>query len=167
MTAPEYPPLKTFSTGIRRRCPRRGKGPLLKGYLTIRDSCPACGLDYGFAEPADGPARRRLALALNQKPRGRRNLGPPGRFPSSLVGRSGDETMKKTIAAAIAGLALVGSQALAQTAAAPRVADRLGAASGEANELAGGVPAGLIFAAATVLGFWFVSEVNDDDSESD
>jgi hypothetical protein len=75
--------------------------------------------------------------------------------------------MKKTIAAAIAGLALVGSQALAQTAAAPRVADRLGAESGEASEFGGGVPAGLIFAAATVLGFWFVSEVNDDDSESD
>lgn len=74
--------------------------------------------------------------------------------------------MKKTIAAAIAGLALVGSQALAQTAAAPRVSDRLGAASGEASEFGGGVPAGLIFAAAAVLGFWFVSEVNDD-SESD
>jgi hypothetical protein len=76
--------------------------------------------------------------------------------------------MKKTIAAAIAGLALVGSQALAQTAAAPRVADRLGAASGEASEFGGGVPAGLIFVAAAAVGFWFVSTVNDDDdSESD
>ena len=74
--------------------------------------------------------------------------------------------MKKTIAAAIVGLALVGSQALAQSAATPRVADRLGAASGEASELSGGVPAGLIFAAAAVLGFWFVTEVHDD-SESD
>ena len=51
-----YPPLNTLSTGIRCRCPRCGKGPLLKGYLTIRDHCPACDLDYGFAEPADGPA---------------------------------------------------------------------------------------------------------------
>ncbi|RZJ16824.1 MAG: DUF983 domain-containing protein [Brevundimonas sp.] len=29
---------------------------MLKGYLTIRDECPVCHLDYGFAEPADGPA---------------------------------------------------------------------------------------------------------------
>jgi len=29
---------------------------LLTGFLTIRDACPACGLDYSFAEPADGPA---------------------------------------------------------------------------------------------------------------
>ncbi|MGA0543709.1 DUF983 domain-containing protein [Brevundimonas sp. VNH65] len=56
MTEPVYPPLNTLSTGIRCRCPRCGEGPLLKGYLTLRDSCPACGLDYGFAEPADGPA---------------------------------------------------------------------------------------------------------------
>lgn len=57
MTDPvDYPPLSTLSTGIRCRCPRCGEGPLLKGYLTIRDKCPACGLDYGFAEPADGPA---------------------------------------------------------------------------------------------------------------
>jgi len=55
-TAPVYPPLNTLETGIRCRCPRCGKGPLLKGYLTIRDSCPVCGLDYSFADPADGPA---------------------------------------------------------------------------------------------------------------
>ena len=53
---PDHPRLSTLSTGIRCRCPRCGEGPLLKGYLTIRESCPACGLDYGFAEPADGPA---------------------------------------------------------------------------------------------------------------
>lgn len=57
MTDPvDYPPLNTLSTGIRCRCPRCGEGPLLKGYLTIREGCPVCGLDYGFAEPADGPA---------------------------------------------------------------------------------------------------------------
>lgn len=53
---PDYPVLNTLSTGLRCRCPRCGEGPLLKGYLTIRDACPACGLDYGFADPADGPA---------------------------------------------------------------------------------------------------------------
>ncbi len=56
MSDPAYPPLNTLSTGLRCRCPRCGKGPLLKGYLTIRDACPECGLDYGFADPADGPA---------------------------------------------------------------------------------------------------------------
>lgn len=56
MSKPDAPALSTLSTGLRCRCPRCGEGPLLKGYLTIRDSCPACGLDYGFADPADGPA---------------------------------------------------------------------------------------------------------------
>ena len=56
MRDPAYPPLSTISTGIRCRCPRCGKGPLLQGFLTVRDSCPACGLSYAFADPADGPA---------------------------------------------------------------------------------------------------------------
>ena len=56
MSEPAYPPLNTLSTGLRTRCPRCGKGPLLRGYLKIRDNCPECGLDYGFADPADGPA---------------------------------------------------------------------------------------------------------------
>ena len=53
---PAYPRLSTLSTGLRCRCPRCGKGPLLTGFLTIRSECPECGLDYGFADPADGPA---------------------------------------------------------------------------------------------------------------
>ena len=56
MSEDAWPPLNTLSTGIRCRCPRCGKGPLLKGYLSLREACPECGLDYGFAEPADGPA---------------------------------------------------------------------------------------------------------------
>jgi uncharacterized protein (DUF983 family) len=56
VTQSVYPRLNTLSTGLRCRCPRCGEGPLLRGFLTIRDACPACGLDYGFAEPADGPA---------------------------------------------------------------------------------------------------------------
>lgn len=56
MSEASYPRLSTLSTGLRCRCPRCGEGPLLKGYLTIRDECPVCHLDYGFAEPADGPA---------------------------------------------------------------------------------------------------------------
>ncbi len=63
MRDPAYPPLSTLSTGIRCRCPRCGKGPLLKGFLTVRDSCPACGQSYAFADPADGPAFFVMSLA--------------------------------------------------------------------------------------------------------
>jgi len=51
-----YPSLSTLRTGLRCRCPRCGEGPLLKGFLTVRENCSVCGLDYGFADPADGPA---------------------------------------------------------------------------------------------------------------
>lgn len=52
----QYPPLNPVLTGIRCRCPRCGKGPLFKGFLKIADSCSECGLDYSFADTADGPA---------------------------------------------------------------------------------------------------------------
>lgn len=56
MSEPEYPPLSTLKTGLRCRCPRCGKGPLLKGFISIREACPVCGLSFEFADPADGPA---------------------------------------------------------------------------------------------------------------
>ena len=56
MSDPAYPPISPLKTGIRCRCPRCGVGPLFQGYLTIRKACPECGLDYSFADPADGPA---------------------------------------------------------------------------------------------------------------
>ena len=52
----DYPRLSTLKTGLACRCPRCGKGPLFKGYLTLQTECPACGLSYAFADPADGPA---------------------------------------------------------------------------------------------------------------
>jgi len=42
--------------GIRGRCPRCGEGRLFKGFLALRERCDVCGLDYAFADPADGPA---------------------------------------------------------------------------------------------------------------
>ncbi|MFO1062022.1 MAG: DUF983 domain-containing protein [Dongiaceae bacterium] len=45
-----------FGTGLRCRCPRCGQGRLYQGFLTVRQSCPACGLDYGPADSGDGPA---------------------------------------------------------------------------------------------------------------
>lgn len=46
----------TLGAGLRCRCPRCGEGHLFQGFLKLSDRCEACGLDFGFAEPADGPA---------------------------------------------------------------------------------------------------------------
>src|SRR5918998_1145777 len=42
--------------GLKCRCPRCGKGRLFNGFLTLAPHCDSCGLDYSFADPADGPA---------------------------------------------------------------------------------------------------------------
>ncbi|MFN3513259.1 MAG: DUF983 domain-containing protein [Phenylobacterium sp.] len=55
MAAPFDSP-STLSAGLRCRCPRCGKGKLFTGFLRIAKRCGECGLDYGFADPADGPA---------------------------------------------------------------------------------------------------------------
>lgn len=52
----EWPPLEPVRVGLRGRCPRCGQGPLFKGFLTLAPNCEVCGMDYGFADPADGPA---------------------------------------------------------------------------------------------------------------
>ncbi|HKG00939.1 MAG: DUF983 domain-containing protein [Xanthobacteraceae bacterium] len=51
--AQEPSPLKA---GLAGRCPRCGKGKLFQGFLTLRPSCEACGLDFSFADAGDGPA---------------------------------------------------------------------------------------------------------------
>lgn len=51
-----WPKLSPAETGIRGRCPRCGQGRLFKGFLTLAPRCESCGLDYSFADPADGPA---------------------------------------------------------------------------------------------------------------
>ena len=38
------------------RCPRCGSGPLFAGLLTVREACPACGLDLRAHDAGDGPA---------------------------------------------------------------------------------------------------------------
>ena len=45
-----------FAAGLKRRCPRCGKGALFAGFLKMREACPHCGLSYAFAEAGDGPA---------------------------------------------------------------------------------------------------------------
>ena len=52
----EWPRLSPIQTGIRGRCPRCGQGRLFQGFLKLHTECEVCGLDYSFADPADGPA---------------------------------------------------------------------------------------------------------------
>ncbi|WP_436165375.1 DUF983 domain-containing protein [Bosea sp. LjRoot9] len=52
----EWPPLSPLRTGVRGLCPRCGKGGMFLGFLKLRPRCEVCGLDYSFADPADGPA---------------------------------------------------------------------------------------------------------------
>ena len=42
--------------GWRRRCPNCGSGPILKGYLKVRDACPVCAEEMCHHRADDGPA---------------------------------------------------------------------------------------------------------------
>lgn len=57
MTDSHYVPTTTpFKTGLLGRCPQCQKGHIFKGYLQIAPKCEVCGLDYSYADTADGPA---------------------------------------------------------------------------------------------------------------
>jgi uncharacterized protein (DUF983 family) len=45
-----------MKTGILGLCPRCQKGHLFEGFLKLAPRCDVCGLDFSFADPADGPA---------------------------------------------------------------------------------------------------------------
>ncbi|MDR9485731.1 MULTISPECIES: DUF983 domain-containing protein [Sediminimonas] len=42
--------------GWRRKCPNCGNGPLLSGYLSVRDTCPVCREELHHQRADDGPA---------------------------------------------------------------------------------------------------------------
>ncbi|MGB8622010.1 MAG: DUF983 domain-containing protein [Paracoccaceae bacterium] len=42
--------------GWRRRCPKCGAGPMLRGYLKVRDTCPVCDEELHHQRADDGPA---------------------------------------------------------------------------------------------------------------
>ncbi|GGB24498.1 DUF983 domain-containing protein [Allosediminivita pacifica] len=42
--------------GWRRRCPNCGSGPMLSGYLKVRDHCPVCREELFHHRADDGPA---------------------------------------------------------------------------------------------------------------
>jgi uncharacterized protein (DUF983 family) len=45
-----------IARGLRGHCPRCGEGRLFQGFLTLRESCDRCGLNFDFADAGDGPA---------------------------------------------------------------------------------------------------------------
>lgn len=55
-TAEDRPIWPAIRRGLRCRCPNCGKGALLRGYLKVRDTCPACGEDLHHHRADDGPA---------------------------------------------------------------------------------------------------------------
>jgi uncharacterized protein (DUF983 family) len=54
--APSYPPVSPLRAAVGCRCPRCGEGRLFIGLLTVRPSCPNCGLDLSGEDAGDGPA---------------------------------------------------------------------------------------------------------------
>ena len=48
--------------GWRRRCPNCGSGPMLRGYLTVRESCPVCHEALHHHRADDGPAYLTILL---------------------------------------------------------------------------------------------------------
>ncbi|MEP3048571.1 MAG: DUF983 domain-containing protein [Roseibium sp.] len=51
-----FPPANPASAGLAGKCPRCGQGKLFDGFLSVKSSCMACGLDFDFADSGDGPA---------------------------------------------------------------------------------------------------------------
>ena len=43
-------------SGLRGYCPRCGRGKLFAGFLALAPRCEHCGVDFSFADSADGPA---------------------------------------------------------------------------------------------------------------
>lgn len=52
----DRPLVPAMLRGWRRQCPSCGTGPMLRGYLKVRDACPVCGEDLHHQRADDGPA---------------------------------------------------------------------------------------------------------------
>jgi uncharacterized protein (DUF983 family) len=55
-TGKRWPKLDPHTTGPFGRCPRCGQGHIFQGFLKLGEECEVCGLDFSYADPADGPA---------------------------------------------------------------------------------------------------------------
>ncbi len=57
LTADDERPLgRAMLNGWRRCCPNCGSGPLLRGYLSVRETCSVCGEELFHQRADDGPA---------------------------------------------------------------------------------------------------------------
>lgn len=56
MEAEDRPMGPAMFRGWRRKCPNCGAGPMLRGYLKVRDTCPVCGEQFHHHRADDGPA---------------------------------------------------------------------------------------------------------------
>jgi len=54
--AAERPLGPALRRGWQGRCPNCGAGPILRGYLKVRDNCPVCGEALHHQRADDGPA---------------------------------------------------------------------------------------------------------------
>ena len=52
-----------LKSGWRGRCPHCGEGRMFSSWLKLARCCDACGLDYSFASPDDGPAFFAMTIA--------------------------------------------------------------------------------------------------------
>ncbi|MFP7674311.1 DUF983 domain-containing protein [Marivita sp. S0852] len=55
-TEDERPTWPALRRGWRRKCPNCGSGPLMRGYLKVRDSCTVCREELHHHRADDGPA---------------------------------------------------------------------------------------------------------------
>ena len=57
MAAEDHASLRVpIRRGLAGHCPRCGNGSLFQGFLALKPRCESCGLDFSFADAADGPA---------------------------------------------------------------------------------------------------------------
>ena len=61
----ERPIMPAVMKGWRRRCPNCGTGPLLSGYLKVRDTCPVCREELHHHRADDGPAYLTILIVLH------------------------------------------------------------------------------------------------------
>src|SRR5580658_4475171 len=56
MADPSITPPNPILAGLACRCPRCGKGKMFAGFLGLKPTCEACGLDYSFVDAGVGAA---------------------------------------------------------------------------------------------------------------
>ena len=59
---PERPLWPALRKGFCRTCPSCGRGPILKSYLKVRETCPVCCEDLSHHRADDGPAYLTILL---------------------------------------------------------------------------------------------------------